>query len=249
MKILSRKWCLVWLLVFSSQALAYIPSAAYILDQWARLYTGTKKIQAQLKFYAIGTEHVLYQESLMYWLQKPFEAPTTMISQLKGNSFVLSKKIDQISLISILQWGSTMADGISALKKQGILSAGFLPTDHPSFDELAVNSDPVQLKRWNTTYAWVLGAGSELWIEKDKFLPLRFVFQQKKEGDRYEVQWSQYRLVRGYPYASEMKVFKNSNPFLAIQVRSLEVNPASSMVQVSEMGNSDVLHWYHDVLR
>jgi len=47
-----------------------------------------------------------------------------------------------------------------------------------------------------------------------------------------------------------MKIFKNSQAFLVIQVESLEVNPSTSMPIASQVvKDSDLLRWYHTILR
>ena len=243
MRIFPYQWSLVLILSFSSQALGYMPPAAYILDHWAKFYPETKKIQARLKFYPVTSERIFYQESLMY---SKVPGNTSLISQLTGNSASLIKKTQEISLVSLLQWGGTAEEGIDALKKQGIVSSALVPH---AFDQ-PTSQDPVQLKRWETTFAWVLGNTNQLWIEKDKFLPLKLIIQQKKDADRYEIQWSKYRFLRGYPYATEMKIFKNSQAFLVVQVESLEVNPSTSMPIASQVvKDSDLLRWYHTILR
>ena len=60
MRIFPYQWSLVLILSFSSQALGYMPPAAYILDHWAKFYPETKKIQARLKFYPVTSEPVSY---------------------------------------------------------------------------------------------------------------------------------------------------------------------------------------------
>ncbi|MGE0615185.1 MAG: hypothetical protein AB7P04_06065 [Bacteriovoracia bacterium] len=122
------------------------------------------------------------------------------------------------------------------------------------------------LDRWNDRVAWVIGERPEdkgslgkprIYIEKDSFLPLRWVGALTANPDRvWDVTFDRYRFVKGYQYPNDIVLLEDGAPVLKAEVSSLIVGPDlkkspfdKSAQTASGGAASDLLKKYYTVLR
>lgn len=88
------------------------------------------------------------------------------------------------------------------------------------------------IRRWNQRIFWVITQNpvlqdapplsSELWIEKDSFLPMRF--RTLIKGDVLEFWFENYRFVKDYAYPQEVTVQLRGQPLLKASLDKIEIN-------------------------
>lgn len=92
------------------------------------------------------------------------------------------------------------------------------------------------LKRWEGRFFWVIGsmqkdpASSELWVEKDSFLPMRWL------SSSGETQFDQYRFVQGVPYPGELRVIRGGKVVLQSTLVEMEINPKRDVKKETKPG-------------
>lgn len=87
--------------------------------------------------------------------------------------------------------------------------------------------DAVTLGRENSRLFWVLGSNGspQVWIEKDQFLPLKFVGLRGRQAS--EVQVDQYRLTQEFWFPRQIDFFvSKSSPVIRQRVTDVRVDTA-----------------------
>jgi len=85
------------------------------------------------------------------------------------------------------------------------------------------NAEVLSLRRWKKSPTWVIGRieknEPQLWLEKDSFLPLRFVFKPVGEDPSREIQLEGYRFYQGFPWPKLITVLgENDTPLMQEEV-------------------------------
>jgi hypothetical protein len=151
----------------------------------------------------------------------------------RGSSVTLNVPAESIAVLLLEpQW----AQVVRVLRRQGLrvpslaLAEGSVqPLDgNPDFDAVAeptVVKVPVQpsvfLSRWNKTIAWVVGDrknGPQFWVEKDTFLPLRWV-------SKVELEFQNYRIFKDLPYPRVITLSENKKQLLKEELVELKEVP------------------------
>lgn len=85
------------------------------------------------------------------------------------------------------------------------------------------------ISRWKKTITWVLGRKnkpeSQLWVEKDTFLPLRVIYYPKGESDPIEIEMENYRFHREFPFPHLITVTRKKMASLKEEVGDVSVGP------------------------
>jgi hypothetical protein len=93
-------------------------------------------------------------------------------------------------------------------------------------------SETQSLMRWNGIVAWVIGTGEDkdlrypqLWFEKDTFLPLRFVYEDKSEGQLVDFRFDGYRFQKEFAYPRTISFGKRKGgTFISSNLVELSIN-------------------------
>jgi hypothetical protein len=87
-------------------------------------------------------------------------------------------------------------------------------------------AEGMSLTRWRDSSAWVIGGrkGSQLWVEKDTFLPLRLLFAGGGQAaSALEIRFDSTRFFKEFPYPKLIGLYKGGVPLLQDEV--LEITP------------------------
>jgi|GEM_PF-5067928 len=96
-----------------------------------------------------------------------------------------------------------------------------------------VNIERMGLGRFNGKIAYIIGANEtetelpQLWIDKDRFLPLRFIAKEKKKESvtKVEVRYLNYRRIHGkFQYPSTVEFYNDNILTLRYQIEKVVVN-------------------------
>lgn len=96
-----------------------------------------------------------------------------------------------------------------------------------------VNTERMGLGRFNGKIVYIIGAkeweteSPQLWIEKDSFLPLRFIAEERKEDCVFilEVRYLDYKSIgRAYRYPSVIEFYHDNNLTLRYETENVVVN-------------------------
>ncbi len=88
--------------------------------------------------------------------------------------------------------------------------------------------------RWKKEPVYVVGAkypdasGTQLWVDKDTFLPVRWVFQDLPAGQgpgKTEFQYEEWHHVKGSRYPRVIKVFRNERLTRKMEIHEIATNP------------------------
>jgi hypothetical protein len=115
------------------------------------------------------------------------------------------------------------------------------------------------LNRWNGSIAWVIGKkdASQLWVEKESFLPLRLVLRGGAD-----IHLDRYRFYREYPYPRMITVLDDGKNVLQDEVTEVSINAESPEWKTppgasgfTDAGNSatsavrDLIKKYYETIR
>ena len=96
-----------------------------------------------------------------------------------------------------------------------------------------INTDRMGLGRFNGKIAYIIGANEgqtqapQLWLDKDTFLPVRFIKEEEKEDGPsiLEVRYLNYKYIdRKYRYPSVVEFYRDNKLTLRYQTRKVVVN-------------------------
>lgn len=120
------------------------------------------------------------------------------------------------------------------------------------------------LSRWKKTVAWVIGPRrdfqSQLWIEKDTFLPVRWIWNG---SDAHELQFESYRFTSEFPYPRATQYVEGGKVVFKEELTDVSVNPTADIKALqnpvtpgfTEAGNNapgtvrDLIRRYFEVAR
>jgi hypothetical protein len=146
------------------------------------------------------------QEQLLFDTQ----TQTLRLRYLQDSDLVFSPPDRKLSGggLGTLTFGNSTAEWTRALRERGISSSADRPAQRRLVRINPAASNPV---------AWVFGSTSELWIEKDAFLPLSL----RTPG--WKVDWLNWAWSREYPFSKSM-VLQMSDKIWKAEVVEIAVN-------------------------
>lgn len=104
-------------------------------------------------------------------------------------------------------------------------------------ESLGINFSVTSLGRYNGSICYILGADymdesvPQIWVEKDTFLPVRWIFGvsgEKGAPKPMEILYENWKEHYRYRYPSEIKFYQGENLLQMISVRDVEINPPVS---------------------
>ncbi len=215
------RFSMMALLLLSSfvchQALAYIPPAWFVVKSVAAKKKGFKTLRVRSRIQSLDlSENVLIREVF-----------TVDYGAGKATSKLYTDSGDEILVKESRAWqGAGLGSLLSASGRVELLSEVLkslkLPLKYES-ELLAQKGQPspepeaIFLSRYLQSVVWTLGRKGEepqLLIEKDTFLPLRWIGDV--DGKKVDYQFEKYRSVRELSYPEQMTVFLGDRGYRVI---------------------------------
>lgn len=180
---------------------AYIPPSAFILKTWANRHSAVKLVRVRSTITAFKDgkpSEVHFKETSFYG---PALASFKSFAQDdEGKTlFALDKLSQAASVFTKLVLSADATDLGRALKEKGIpirLEEDLLAL---LTEDERIHSEVESLGRWKNVFAWIVGADSQLWFQKDSFQPLRMMIPSEALGEAVEVQMEEFGGSFAYP--------------------------------------------------
>jgi hypothetical protein len=215
-------------MVWSKTSSAYIPPSLFILKTWVKTHAEVKQIKVKSLVSLVSSDDstpVHFKETSVF--DSRLGILKSVITDDSGkNIYRITKNNEQLSPLSEVFFDSDATRLALKLKKFGIP----IKTEEELL-ALATESQRIQaekqfLVRSDQTVAWVIGEndvrreiGSQIWFEKDSFLPLRLIYSPISDEDWLNIKLENYRSIRSVPFPRTIKVSKkDGTPLLSIQV-------------------------------
>ncbi len=181
---MKKLWVLIFI-IFSADAQAYIPPSQFIIHKMALKHAGFAGVKLKNKL-ILQPSGITFQETVL--IDFHARAVRSRISDNTGNELYVGDH--HFGLVDFLLFESNEAQLSKHLEISDSLWLGR------------------KVETAGTKIAWVLGpkddSKSQLWIEKDQFLPFRFLSNGKKIG----FQFDSFRFYKEFPYPSLTTSFK-----------------------------------------
>lgn len=249
----------ITLLAWSSPVFAYIPPSEYILKTWVKKHSGPKsiRIKSQVTAYQDGKPtDIKFKETTVF--QADHQTIKSWVSdEHERRLFYTEKKLSSSGPLARLLFSSDLGEVISTLRTVEIpirTEAELLALKTEAERRRIENES---LLRWNGVFAWVIGVSpsiepklSQIWFEKDTFLPIRLVYRILGRVDEFRMEG--YRFTREYPFPKVLhwvlaetegsqvvrQDIKLSSELIEVAVEPDKVAPPSSTIGFTELGNS-----------
>ena len=219
---------MLFTLLFSGMSQAFIPEAEHLL------YLVIKKIKQPVGIEAWQTRKILnyqtpdqglieFEEKLLY--SYPNQLRTQIVSQ-SMESFSVESDYEFIKI----------SDGIISSQEKSLVdmySDILLYRDHETLlnqlDLKGIDTTQVSFQRYSDTICWVIGKHHKpnqetnsdfpgLWIEKDTFLPLRYII--KKNDKKVEFFYQNWHKVSKTFYPMQVYIFLDNRLYATIDVKT-----------------------------
>lgn len=222
---------------FSLPVFAYLPPPSFLIKSMVAKRTGLKTLRITSQVVAIedGKPTNRKFKSVTYYNPRTQTMRSQALDEMGVELFGVEKKSDALPLAIEVIYDPSFSTVLGALKKSDILTTTEGATD--SEDSIGGKSGEVisgqaLLRRWNGSIAWVLAPkvkadsseASQIWIEKDTFLPLRI-----QSGDQ-DLQFSKYRYSQDLPSPRKISLGNRSGVLILEE----------SILEVLVNGSSDV---------
>lgn len=183
---------LLALFFLSGWAYAYIPPTEFILNSLAKKHVGPMGVlvKSKLTFFSEGKpDKGEYQEIVFVNFQNK-TASYHVKNNVSEDVFLKELRYSELHLL--------LFEGNAVHLTKGLQ---FVPLDRS------------WLSRYKSTVAWVFGDKKvptpQLWIEKDRFLPLQLLFQ--KESHFYALQFNGFGFYKEFPYPKTITLMTYKN--------------------------------------
>lgn len=206
------RWWLVFLLLSSQVAWAYVPPSEFLVKSMIAKHGGIKglRIKSVVTAYEEGKPESTHFKLHMVFDPKLQSIRCWALNDQDQPLFTIERKENEYPLAARLLL-STQAPGVVKVLKDEKIP---IKTEEELFilpDENERRSAEISsFRRWKNTMAWVIGNNStlkdsglpQLWIEKDSFLPLRIVTQR-------EIHYEGFRFMYGYPWPQTISLMES----------------------------------------
>ena len=211
-----------------SSAQAYIPPAHFIVKEIASKHAGIKGIRIKSVVNALEAEH---PTGIHFKVTTLFSSAAGALRSFAYDDagillYSVERKPVSVALTPAILLEAHAPVLIESLKRANVFipeetAAPAVANPSPVPGALAAIPPGEELKRWNGTIAWVIGKkeGSQLWVEKDTFLPIRLV-----SGD-VSVDFYKYYYYREFPVPRMMDVAQGKTTILQDEISEVAVNP------------------------
>lgn len=247
-------------LVVPSLASAYIPPSQYLVNQVVKKRAKKKKLWIASKIILFDdgepTNQTLMEVVVVDYVKKNIQSRIFATNELgkKVLIFATVRKLyskakgveDTGPITNLLLFGARSDEVTRELMINGV------PIQRESAlalleDELARRkAENTSLRRWNKKFMWVIGkelsgsVRSQLWLEKDSFLPSRLVKRLTDDLDDQmeiaEVRLSDHRFSRGYNYPGKIQFLRGEEIQFEVNLSKIAVNPKKKYKLPEERG-------------
>jgi hypothetical protein len=246
-------------LAATAVAHAYIPPGQFIIKNMASKRTGTHLIRlvSQVNGYESGKPNGQRFKAVTIFNVQTHTMTSQALNDQGAELFGVEKKGETLPLALTLLYDSNTREIVAALKRaeipvhieENVPTASASATPDNPIPEATAADETTGLRRWQGSVAWVLGLsptrkeGSQLWIEKDTFLPLRLII-----GDQ-DIQFAKYRYSQDLPYprttalANRAGVIQLEEDTTEVKVNPKDKEPEHAPIAMgyTDAGNSSPL--------
>ncbi|MCM2322240.1 MAG: hypothetical protein NDJ90_03155 [Oligoflexia bacterium] len=255
---------------------AYVPPSAFIIKSMAAKHSGVKGIRVRGLVSSFqggesgGVAGPRFHVSSVFIVEGGVVRSCASDEQGKV-LFVAERKIgatlDVPSAVDALLFDSQFRRLATALKKQALPIRTEEELLAMKDEEERRASEVLSLGRWKKSQAWIIGgkdehAESQLWVEKDTFLPLRLIVDLRASDGPREAQFDNFRFFNEFPYPRLITWVERNQAILREELSDILANPpelknfgkplATGMTEAGEAASSevrDLLRKYFETLR
>ncbi len=222
---------ILFTLLFAGTSQAFIPGAPHLL------YLVINKIKQPVGIEARQTRTILnYQESGPAYIELKEKLLFSYPNKLRIQ--ILTQDLTSFSVES--EFGFVkISDGILVSSDKSLIdlySDILLYRDHETLltqlDIWGIDTTKVSFQRYNDTICYVIGGPQEdnhvdnfdfpgLWIEKDTFLPIKYVVE--KNGKRVEFFYKNWQKISKTMYPMQIHIFLDNRLFAMIDINNIHL--------------------------
>lgn len=243
---------------------ASVPPSQFIIKSVVAKHSGVKGVRIRSTVTAVedGKPSDTHFQ-LQTWVNYGSGTIQTWSQDDSGQSLYYSQgRISALPAQSAILLGNQVSPVTEALKAAGVpvrTEADLTPLAN---DDQRVAAELTFMKRFKNTVAWVIGdpagASVQLWVEKDSFLPLRWI------GPQNEVRFDITRFQREFPFPRLISLLHGDTVLFTEEVKEFQINPdftkeraptRSDTTGLAPAGESaptklkDLLTQYHEFIR
>ena len=248
-------------LLSSSSGLAYIPPTHFIIKTLAAKHTGFKGVRVKSTVTAYEGEKAVstrFQETT-FFDPSSGSLRSVAIDDAGKELYIAERKGSELLTGDALLFepnGETLG---KILRAHGVpVQVGSLSTGEEQSNEW--------LTRWNAAIAWVIGFEkpnqkwkAQLWIEKDTFLPLRILLDQRENPT--ELRFDNYRFYREFPFPRAVMLVNKAGTALRAEtsevtlINEAKESKSTGRAGFTDAGNSapsslrDLVRQYYEAVR
>ena len=202
-------------------AFAYVPPSQFIIKTMASKRQGVRlvRIVSEVSGFDSGKPTGLRFKAVTVYNPLTHLMRSQALEDTGAELFGVEKSAESIPLSLMVLFDSNARTIVTALQHANI------PV-HSEDETEATAAESTALRRWNGSVAWVFGLSptqkdsSQLWVEKDTFLPVRLVAGED------DIQFTKYRYSQDLPYPRSSTLANRSGAVLLEEdVSELQVNP------------------------
>jgi hypothetical protein len=257
------------LLALSPAAWAYVPPSQFLVKTLVTKHGGIKGVRIRSIVSGMDGEKAsgaVFKETTWFDSAKRL-LRSWATDEADHKLYVIERPADALTAADQLLLDSDPRAVMTMLKTHGVPVKSeeellALPTE-----EDRRSAETLALARFNGGVDWVIGRRGkpepQLWLEKDTFLPTRFLMSET-DGSLEELQFGSYRFYREFPFPRSITVLgKTGAPVLRDELTDLTVSPAKLEAELktpvqagwTDAGNSapaalrDLIRSYYEQLR
>ena len=253
---------------------AYIPPSGFVIRTMAQKRSGFKGFRIRSQVFAAEGDKASaphFKETTTYDVSTRV-LRSRALDDSGRELFSVERKLGDASEAQALRVDRLLFSGDSGVLVRDLKNAGVpIRTEadfHGMKDEDERRAFEVsRMLRFKGTVAWVYGGSrvpeskaAELWVEKDTFLPVKFV---TRVGETWiDTTWTDYRFFKEFPYPRQIEVSKAGTPAIRAELTDLLVNPDRAEFKrvgsgggFTDAGNAapssvrDLIRSYYDLVR
>lgn len=221
------------------QAFAYIPPSQYILRKMTASHLSLKTIRIRSQVVAMdGEKESSTRIKVTTWVNLQNGLLKSWATDPEDHElFRLFRTPASYTPVEAVLLGTQTAVVTQTLKDVGIPVRSEAELLRLQTETDRQQAEMEFLARWKGLVAWVIGAksGPQIWMEKDRFVPMRLIFQPKGDSSTIDVQIDSFRYYREMPYPRWIRVAdKTGTPIFREELTDFSVNPGMTEARGTE---------------
>jgi hypothetical protein len=216
----------------ASEALAYIPPSQFIVKAIAGKHAGIKGLRISGTVTGLNGDkptETRFKEITVYDPQKQM-LRSWALDDSDRRLYGVERGSESFNVVTSLLLDADVTAVTAGLKNYGVPIRTESELLALNDEESRRKAETASLARWNGGVAWVIGntgnANSQLWVEKDSFLPLRLIVSASADRPQFDIRFSGHRFFREFTYPrSVTSVGKDGALSFREELIELLVNP------------------------